>query len=382
MARDPNSEEFQDEEQDRSERAGFALQLAVLAVICRRLAKVTRDTTYAKAREWQTRDMGTISKLLASGATSIGNLIDSVMSEVAEDSDDWAAPFYAAKGVRQRKVSEDVFLSEALSSGERAAKESVERICRTSAVGIVAPDGTLKRLDEGYKDVIDSAIRAIQQGQSTYEDAVLKAVRNLSDYGLRVRYESGATRELYSAVAMNVQDGYRSTTQKVRDQQAKQFGADGVEVSAHSVCAEDHLPYQGRQFSNEEFAEIQRKLKRPIAQGKNCRHTVTGIVMGASSRAYSTKELQQMRKDSRRKTGVKRADGHDMTAYEFTQWQRQQETQVRKLKAKAALMERSGLSGAEWREQAQLVENRYYAMSRKAKLRTRPERLEVYEWKL
>lgn len=37
------------------------------------------------------------------------------------------------------------------------------------------------------------------------------------------------------------------------------FGADGIEISAH-------LPYQGKQFSNEEFEQLQQILKRPVGE--------------------------------------------------------------------------------------------------------------------
>ena len=38
------------------------------------------------------------------------------------------------------------------------------------------------------------------------------------------------------------------------------LGANGVEIDAHMLCAEDHLPYQGGQYSNEEFESIQNDL--------------------------------------------------------------------------------------------------------------------------
>ena len=41
------------------------------------------------------------------------------------------------------------------------------------------------------------------------------------------------------------------------DYHGQKFGADGVELSAHAICAPDHLAVQGRQFSNEEFDKMQ-----------------------------------------------------------------------------------------------------------------------------
>ena len=107
-------------------------------------------------------------------------------------------------------------------------------------------------------------------------------------------YPSGSTRELYAAVSMNVMDGFRLTMQDIRDQQAQRFKADGIEVSAHGKCAEDHLPYQGRQYTKEEFERIQQRLRRPIGKGMNCRHMVTGVVLGVSSNAYTEEQRRAM----------------------------------------------------------------------------------------
>lgn len=379
---DANDERYQEEQEDRLDRAGMAVELAVLAVICKRLAKVDESTTYAVARAWQAQDMSTIAGLLKAGSAMLRARSDSAMNDVASSSDKWAEEFYAAAGVRQRKVLDDPFLSETLGMGRRAADTAVDRLCRTSVIGLVAPDGSVKRMDEAYRDAIDAAILSIRT--NNYESVITDVVRRLSKGGLRVMYESGATRELYAAVTENVMDGFRGTMQKVRNQQAVQFKADGVEVSAHGLCAEDHLPYQGRQFSNAEFAEIQKKLKRPIAQGMNCRHTVTGVILGVSTKAYRPEELEAMRKASRRKTGFKTADGHELTAYEFSQWQRREETQIRKDKAQARLFEKAGLDkeAKRYEESARLRLERYRKASRAARVETREERTRVYEWKL
>ena len=72
------------------------------------------------------------------------------------------------------------------------------------------------------------------------------------DTGTRaVQYESGHTRRVDTAVRMNVLDAMRRMNQRAMEEVGREFGADGVEIDAHMLCAEDHLPYQGQQFSNE-----------------------------------------------------------------------------------------------------------------------------------
>ena len=379
---DASDIEYQEREQNEVEEDGLAVELAVLSVIVARLRKVDEGTTYAIARAWQAEDMGAIAKLLSAGAQMLMGKSNRVMDGMGESSDEWARPFFEARGIAQTSVFDDEFMGAALKSGKVANAQKVASMCRTSALGLVAPDGTVRRVDDAYKAILDSAIQSIMQGDAAYTKAIGRAVWQLSKGGLRVMYPSGSTRELYAAVSMNVMDGFRMTMQDIRDQQAQRFKSDGIEVSAHGMCADDHLPYQGRQYTNEEFERIQQRLRRPIGKGMNCRHMVTGVVLGVSTNAYTEEQRRAMARESRRKTGVDTASGHTMTAYEFSQWQRRRETEIRKLKAQARLHEKAGLDPTKFEQEADAKRREYVELSKKAGVETRLERTRVYEWKL
>lgn len=379
---DASDIEYQEREQNGVEEDGLAVELAVLSVIAARLRKVDGSTTYAIARAWQAEDMGAIARLLSAGAQMLTGKSNRVMDGMGESSDEWAEPFFEARGIAQTSVFEDESMGAALKSGKAANARNIASMCRTSVLYLVAPDGTVRRVDEAYKAILDSAIRSIMQGDAAYTKAIERAVWRLSKGGLRVMYPSGSTREMYAAVSMNVMDGFRLTMQDIRDQQAQRFKADGIEVSAHGMCAEDHLPYQGRQYTKAGFERIQQRLRRPIGKGMNCRHMVTGVVLGVSPDAYTEERRRAMARESRRKTGVKTASGHDMTAYEFSQWQRRSETGIRKLKAQARLHEKAGLDPRELEREADAKRREYVELSKKAGVETRLERTRVYEWKL
>ena len=53
------------------------------------------------------------------------------------------------------------------------------------------------------------------------------------------------------------------------------------EIDAHGLCAEDHLPYQGRQYSLRNYERLNSYLKRPIGTC-NCRHGISYIILGVS----------------------------------------------------------------------------------------------------
>lgn len=176
-----------------------------------------------------------------------------------------------------------------------------------------------------YRDVIDRGIQAAQAGVEDYRSAMRRALREASAEGLRVKYASGRTMRLDSAVRQNVLDGIHALNQANMDAIGSAFGADGVEISAHPMCAEDHLPYQGRQYSNAAFAELQDSLPRPIGMW-NCRHIAYPILLGISPPAHSAQELEEYRRGSTEQIEI---DGATHSRYEWTQVQRAIETEVR-----------------------------------------------------
>lgn len=375
-------DEWEEDKQWELEKAGTAVEFSILALICSRLAKITGSTTYAEAARMVIEDNGKIQSMLNVAYARLVKLTSGIFDEMADMNDKWAEPFYRYRKIEQPKSKDDPFLGKILGDGKGSADFSTRQYCRTSVLRIQAPDGTYKRIDEAYRQIVDEAILRFGNAEVDYNRAITDAVRKLTQTGLRVQYESGATRELYAAVSMNVMDGYRRTMQDIRDQQSQQFGSDGVEVSAHSMCAPDHQPYQGKRFSNRKWEQIQSGLARPIGEGKNCRHMVTGIILGVSSKAYDEDQLKEMREKSNRKTGVKTKSGNDMTAYEFSQWQRRQETSIRKLKLESRLLDKAGQDGSKLSAKADALTKRYVDMSKLAKVETRLERTQVYEWKL
>ena len=193
---------------------------------------------------------------------------------------------------------------------------------------------------DAYRKAIDKAIQAVQMGIEDYNTAVRRALREAAETGVMVEipgtgvYEKRAgytgkySRRLDSAVRQNVLDGVRSLNAAVMDQLAEEFGADGWEISAHALCAEDHLPYQGGQYSMQAFEKIQNSLARPFFMW-NCKHTKHPIILGISEPAYSSEQLESYRRNSMEKIEI---DGRTQTRYQWTQEQRRTETAIRRQK--------------------------------------------------
>ena len=156
---------------------------------------------------------------------------------------------------------------------------------------------------------------------------------------------------------MNVLDGVRHLNQSIMEEVGRQFGANGVEIDAHMLCAEDHLPYQGQQFTNEEFEQIQDSLDRPFGEW-NCRHSWHGIILGVSPPTYTPDQLEKMHRYSTEQITV---DGRTKTRYQWSQEMRRCETAVRQQKDAANLARATGDDALRRHCQGIILElNKYY----------------------
>ena len=159
---------------------------------------------------------------------------------------------YTARGISQVPFEQNTTIQQYLESMKQLTANTFVNLSNTTA------------LYEPYRHLVDTAIDAVVNGVSSYDELIRTQLTDTSlsplvrnaDEGLRITYASGLTRRLDSAVRMNVLDGVREVNNGIREQVGKEFGADGVEVTAHALCAADHIDIQGRQFSKEEFARV------------------------------------------------------------------------------------------------------------------------------
>lgn len=307
-----------------------------------------------------------IQKELAKAANLSISELDGVFRAVAESDARFAGQWFAAgyppvvKGAPKLSTPIERILKAQL----RVTGQAFQNLSQTTI------------LTESYRAAVDVAVQTVQAGLADYNSAIRGAMKKAAADGLRVQYpNSGLTRRLDTAVRQNVLDGVRSLNQDVLNQLGKEYGADGVELSAHALCAEDHLPYQGRQFSNREFARIQNNLDRPFGMW-NCKHTIYPILLGISPPAYTEKELESFRRNSSEKISI---DGRTMSRYQWTQEQRRIETAVRQQKGIAVMAKASGDMTARREAQAVIgkLTGRYDAISQAAGLIEQKDRMTV-----
>lgn len=268
--------------------------------------------------------------------------------------------YYTAKGVKQVPFADNNVIQSYMASQAKLTRNTFANLARTT------------NISKNYKKVMDQAIQAVSSGVSDYKSAMRSAMRKAAKSGMRVTYKSGVTRRLDSAVRMNVLEGIRQVNMGIRDIAGKEFGADGVELSAHALCATDHLPYQGLQYTNAEFEDLNGDLVRQIGTC-NCHHYTFPILIGVSSRTYSDEELQCFKEYSSKTIDV---DGKQMSRYEASQYMRKLETNMRYAKDEITIAKACGDKVMERRakDRLRIMQKEYRKVGGNAGLQLRYDR--------
>lgn len=385
--RDPASEESQDEVAEQAEETAIALTAAVVALIAKALKDAGPDTTMAEVAIGGRVFESKVEELVSRYGKRARDEAATAVMRMAEANDAWAKRYFDAKGMEQVPYHSDKALSAIAKDAVSKAEKAVDDAYSMGSIGIVQGNRVMSPRD-AYVGAVQDAVAASKAGEEAFAASVRRTTRNLAQNGLRVSdgalpkvgYPSGRTREIYSAVRMNVMGAYREGMQALRDEQGRKFGADGVEVSAHGMCAPDHAPYQGRQFSNKEFDRIQDSLDRKLVVGPNCGHMVSPILLGISVPAYSDDDLKGMRERSSEVIEFRGISGKrmSMSRYDASQYQRGVEAKARKYATQADMQRMAGVDATASDKAYKRVKKEYNRLCREAGLTPRSDRMRSY----
>ena len=323
--------------------------------------------------------------------------IEKIMEIVAKENLAFAEQFYKYRNMDFIPYEQNKTLQRQVEVINKKMTDDYLQLSKHLAFKTLGPNGqpATTSLSKIYQTVIDNAILNISKGQETYASEMRKVMRVIADNGIRVTdkgiktvdYPSGYTRRLDSTVRMNILDGMRDFSNELQKQFGKEFGANGVEISVHANPAEDHADIQGKQFSLEEFEQLNGKeingeyvggeLKRPIST-MNCYHYVFSIILGVNKPQYSESELKHI--NAKNEIGFN-FEGKKYTMYQGTQLQRQIETKIRTLKDRQILARASGETGKpmviECQTKIRQLTEKYNELSKVSGLPPKANRLSV-----
>lgn len=364
-----------------------ALNAYVVKRLCERIGKIGKvspsDAHRLKsAIEYAGADLQAIQKELARTMGLNEKDLEAMFEDVAAENIDFANTYYNARGMQTvGSYTENAALRSFVEAAKRTAEDGVTNLSSTTMIGFKSGKRVLP-LREYYIQTIDKAITFAQTGTVDYYTAMRSTIKEMARSGLRrVTFDSGYSRRLDSQARMNLIEGVRRLNSQMMEQTGREFGADGVEISAHALCAPDHQHIQGRQYSLAEFERINSRLERPIGT-LNCHHFTTPIIMGVSKPVYSRSELAEINRRSNQKITYKTTDRkgntvtETMSRYDASQRQRQFETAIRYAKDERDACVAAGdkLGATQARKKSAALTAEYKRFSEAASLTVRLER--------
>lgn len=322
--------------------------------------------------------------------------VDKLLDKTAKENVEFSEVYYKAKNKEYVRYEDNQPLQDLVESIKKQTNNTFIQLANSNATGFVIEDSDgnkiFRTLPQIYNDLIDEAVYQTSTGVEDYQSAMRNTLRQLADSGVKVHeeklgYGNGYNKRIDSSVRQEILTGLRQVNIGVQEEVGKDFGADGVEISAHYPCAEDHIDIQGKQFTTNqydengnlikegEFEKKQAELDRPIGT-YNCRHFVFSIVLGVNEPSYSKNRLSRYKRYSEEKVSYK---GKEYTKYEATQVQRKLETEIRKQKDRQIIGRASGDSAEISKAQAKITQltTEYNNFSKSVGLDTYKNRLVV-----
>jgi len=274
--------------------------------------------------------------------------IDDIFRIYAEKDQLFYEKFYKYRNIPFIPIKENTALRNQVQAFANIVKKEMYDYTKQNLIGFTI-NGKFMNIKDTYNYVIDEAVLNVSQGKETFDEAMRQILKDIGGSGLKtVDYKSGRKVRLDSTIRTHLKSELREVHNELQEVYGKEFGADGIEITAHENPAIDHAPVQGLQFSKEEFNKLQngevaqeynskkyytldhdgKNGYRPISQ-MNCYHIVFSIVLGVSKPAYTKEELQQI--IDRNNKGFE-YEGKHYTMYEGEQLLRQVERKIREQK--------------------------------------------------
>ena len=352
----------------------------IIEDICRRIAKTGQFTRTAEYLSFRAQTLGIdFSDILKEVSRRLGisrRKINQMMREAAEEA-------YRSDARRMQHpvpFDQSPALQQIIQASTALADENFQNVTQT--LGMVAPDGKELPLRDFYQKTMDWVFNNVSTGVMDYGTAIRRASEAFVDMGLTsVEYESGVVTSIEAAVRRNIMGGLGLMAEQVEQHAHDTMGANGWEMSAHANSAPDHEPYQGKQYSDAEWAELNGTAENPGKLHRrigtlNCGHWASPIILGISSPMHTEEELEKLKADNAE--GVT-FQGKHYTGYEATQVQRRIERRARLWKRRNLAANAMGDEDAIQATSGRLQKARrdYREFSKAAGLREQPERMYV-----
>ena len=330
------------------------LQLDILNDIVGRIA-VNHDIT--RTADWEISrlyELGVAKEVIKRTVKRALRLTEAEIERIYDDilQEDYARyePIYRRMGKSFIPYRENEQLQQLVEGIKKQTKGEFKNITQSLGFAIKRTDGTANFLPlaNAYQKTLDKAAFSMLSGVYDYNTVLKKAVRELTESGLRTvdyltEQDDGSTKthtnRVEVAARRALMTGFNQVVGKITEENAEKLGADRFEVTWHRGARPTHQPWQGRVYTKEELVTVCGYGDVAGLKGANCRHDFHPFFPGISKRLYTDEELDRMNAEE---NTPREYNGKQYTVYEATQRQRQLETKLRRKREEIELLENGG----------------------------------------
>lgn len=324
-----------------------SLQLNIMSDLTERLKANGEEIT--SAADWQINrlyELGVskdeIDSLIQSTLDVSDDEIDRIYDEVVKSGYARNEELYTSKGKEYIPYAENKQLQQLVKAVKNQTKSEYRNITGSLGFAVRNADNTLSftPLADFYQRTLDNGLMQIASGAVDYNTVLKKAVKAMTDSGLRtVDYASGWSNRVDVAARRALMTGFNQVVAKVNEDNAEQLGTEYFEVSYHRGARPTHQVWQGRVYSKKELETVCGLGTVTGLCGANCYHSYSPFIKGIDTPTYSEEELDRMNEEE---NTPKEYNGKEYTAYEAQQRQRQLETAMRADRQKIELLTQGG----------------------------------------
>lgn len=324
-----------------------SLQLNIMSDLTERLKANGEEIT--SAADWQINrlyELGVskdeIDSLIQSTLNVSDDEIDRIYDEVVKSGYARNEELYTSKGKEYIPYAENKQLQQLVKAVKNQTKSEYRNITGSLGFAVRNADNTLSftPLADFYQRTLDNGLMQIASGAIDYNTVLKKAVKAMTDSGLRtVDYASGWSNRVDVAARRALMTGFNQVVAKVNEDNAEQLGTEYFEVSYHRGARPTHQVWQGRVYSKKELETVCGLGTVTGLCGANCYHSYSPFIKGIDTPTYSDEELDRMNEEE---NTPKEYNGKEYTAYEAQQKQRRLETAMRADRQKIELLTQGG----------------------------------------
>ena len=324
-----------------------SLQLNIMSDLTERLKANGEEIT--SAADWQISrlyELGVskdkINELIQSVLNASDDEIDRIYDEVVKSGYARNEEVYHKKGKEYIPYNENKELQQLVKSVKAQTKDECKNITGSLGFATKNPDNTMSftPIADFYQRTLDNGLMQIASGAVDYNTVLKKAVKAMTDSGLRsVDYASGWSNRVDVAARRALMTGFNQVVAKVNEDNAEQLGTEYFEVSYHGGARPTHQAWQGRVYSKKELETVCGLGTVTGLCGANCYHSYSPFLKGIDEPTYSDEELDRMNEEE---NTPKEYSGKKYTAYEAQQRQRRLETAMRADRQQIELLTQGG----------------------------------------